>query len=218
MRGYAPRAREEIVRPRRSSAHRALLGGPSTSPLDRMLDATLYQTPRLALRPPRHDDAAAVFRLASMPEVTRFVGWPTHTALSDTEAFLSFSQAEWMKWPVGPLLITSKRDGGILGSTGLAFETSYRASTGFVLAKDAWGSGFASEALTAVVAIAGALSVRRLYALCHVQHEKSARVLERCGFLREGTLHKYAVFPNLGVPEPQDVYCYAQILDRAHAV
>jgi hypothetical protein len=26
------------------------------------------------------------------------------------------------------------------------------------------------------------------------------------------------VFPNLGVPEPQDVYCYAQILDRAHAV
>src|SRR5579864_7638666 len=129
-----------------------------------MLDATLYQTPRLALRPPRQDDTAEVFqRIASDPQVTRFVGWPMHTSLRDTEAFLSFSQAEWTKWPVGPLLITSKRDGAILGSTGLAFETSYRASTGFVLAKDAWGSGFASEALTAVVAIAGALPVRRLY-------------------------------------------------------
>jgi ribosomal-protein-alanine N-acetyltransferase len=200
-------------------ADAALLGGPSTAPLDRMLDATLYQTPRLALRPPRHDDAQEVFqRIASDPEVTRFVGWPIHTSLRDTEAFLSFSQAEWTKWPVGPLLITSQRDGAILGSTGLAFETSYRASTGFVLAKDAWGSGFASEALAAVVNIASALSVRRLYALCHVQHAKSVRVLERCGFVREGTLHKHTVFPNLGVSEPQDVYCYARMPDRLHPV
>ena len=184
-----------------------------------MLEAALYQTPRLSSRPPRHEDAAEVFRrMASDPQVTRFVGWPMHTSLRDTEAFLSFSQAEWTKWSAGPLLITSRKDGAILGSTGLAFETLYRASTGFVLAKDAWGSGFASEALAAVVNIAAALSVRRLYALCHVQHKRSAGVLEGCGFLREGTLHKHTVFPNLGVPEPQDVYCYAQTLDRPHAV
>ena len=182
-----------------------------------MLDSSLYQTPRLTLRPPWQDDALEVFRFASDPQVTRFVGWPTHTSLGDTEAFLSFSQAEWEKWPVGPLLITSQREGAILGSTGLAFETCYRASTGFVLARHAWGSGFASEALAAVIAIAAAVAVRRLYALCHVQHVRSARVLERCGFVREGTLHKYAVFPNLGVPEPQDVHCYAQIVDRPHA-
>lgn len=184
-----------------------------------MLAATLYQTPRLALRPPRHGDARELFqRIASDPRVTRLVAWPMHTSLRDTEAFLSFSQAEWTKWPVGPLLITCQRDGTILGSTGLAFETSYRASTGFVLAKDAWGSGFASEALAAVVNIATTLSVRRLYALCHVQHEKSVRVLERCGFDREGTLRKHTVFPNLGMAEPQDVYCYAKTLDRSHAV
>lgn len=176
-----------------------------------MLDPTLYQTRRLALRPPRQDDAAQVFqRISSDHEVTRFVGWPMHTALRDTEAFVSFSQDEWTKWPVGPLLITSQRDGTILGSTGLAFETPYRASTGFVLAKEAWGLGYASEALGAVVNIAAALSVRRLYALCHVQHEKSVRVLERCGFAREGVLRKHTLFPNLGVPEPQDVFCYAQ--------
>lgn len=197
----------------------ALLGCPSNSPLDRMLDATRYQTPRLALRPPRPDDAAEVFRrIASDPEVTRFVGWPMHTSLRDTEAFLSFSQSEWTKWPAGPLLITSQSGGTILGSTGLAFETSYRASTGFVLAQDAWGSGFATEALAAVVNIAAALSVRRLYALCHMQHERSIRVLERCGFVREGILHKHTVFPNLGVLEPQDVCCYAQLLDCPHAV
>ncbi len=184
-----------------------------------MLDASLYRTSRLVLRPPRQTDAAEIFeRIASDAQVARFVAWPRHTTIQDTEAFLSFSEAEWARWPLGPLLITSRRDGAILGSTGLAFETSYRASTGFVLARDAWGSGFASEALSAVVNIAAALGVQRLYALCHVSHEKSVRVLENCGFVREGTLHKYAVFPNLGVPEAQDVYSYARMPGGPHAV
>jgi len=178
-----------------------------------MLDPSLYRTPRLTLRPPGPSDAAELFaRIGSDPEVTRLVGWPRHTGIQDTAAFLDFAKAEWSRWPVGPLLITSQRDGALLGSTGLVFETPYRASTGFVLAKDAWGCGVASEALGAVVNIAAALRVQRLYALCHVGHEGSVRVLERCGFAREGALRKYAVFPNLGVPEPQDVYCYAQIL------
>jgi RimJ/RimL family protein N-acetyltransferase len=178
-----------------------------------VLDASLYRTPRLTLRAPRRTDTTEILqRIASDRLVTRFVSWPTHTSVQDTESFLKFSDAEWAKWPVGPLLITSRSDGAIIGSTGLAFETSYRASTGFVLAKDTWGAGFASEALGAVVRIAETVNVRRLYALCHVSHDKSARVLERCGFIREGTLHKHSVFPNLGVAEPQDVYCYAQLL------
>ena len=178
-----------------------------------MSDAAFYQTQRLALRPPCRDDLAEVFqRIASDPLVTRFVAWPVHTTIKDTEAFLAFSASEWAKWPAGPLLITSRKDGTILGSTGLAFETPHRASTGFVLARDAWGSGFASEALGAMVSIAAGAGVRRLYALCHVQHERSVRVLERCGFVREGTLRKHTVFPNLGMTEPQDVFCYAQIL------
>jgi RimJ/RimL family protein N-acetyltransferase len=184
-----------------------------------MLDASLYRTPRLALRPPRKEDAAEVFqRIASDPQVTRYVAWPIHATILDTEAFLSFSQTEWTKWPIGPLLITSQNDGAILGSTGMAFETPLRASTGFVLAKDVWGLGFASEALHAMAKLAAALNVQRLYALCHVKHERSARVLERCGFLREGILHKHTVFPNLGVPDPQDVYCYALTWERPHAV
>jgi ribosomal-protein-alanine N-acetyltransferase len=178
-----------------------------------MLDPSLYRTPRLVLRPPGPADAAELFRrIGSDPEVTRWVGWPRHMSVEDTRAFLDFSQAEWAKWPVGPLLITSQGDGALLGSTGLAFETAWRAATGFVLAKEAWGSGFASEALTAVSNIAAAVAVRRLYALCHVRHEKSLRVLERCGFSREGVLRQHVVFPNLGAPEPQDVYCYARIL------
>jgi len=178
-----------------------------------MPDASFYQTQRLALRPPGRDDLTQVFqRIASDPRVTRLVAWPMHTTIKDTEDFLAFSRAEWARWPAGPLLITSRKDGTLLGSTGLAFETAYRASTGFVLARDAWGSGIASEALAAMVSIAAGAGVRRLYALCHVQHQRSVRVLERCGFVREGTLRRHTVFPNLEMTEPQDVFCYAQIV------
>jgi ribosomal-protein-alanine N-acetyltransferase len=171
--------------------------------------ATPIHTSRLVLRPPDAKDAAIIFqRYAADPEVTRLVGWPRHASISDTEAFLKFSSSEWQRWPVGPLLIESRTDGALLGSTGLAFETRHRASTGYVLARDAWGFGYAAEALAAVVDLAQSVAVTRLYALCHAAHAASMRVLERCGFSREATLSAHLVFPNLGDDTPQDTACY----------
>jgi ribosomal-protein-alanine N-acetyltransferase len=141
--------------------------------------------------------------------VTRYLGWPTHRTLGDTDAFLAFCAAEWERWPAGPLLIESRTDGTLLGSTGLGFETPTQASTGYVLAHDAWGCGYATEALAAVRDRASQLGVERVYALCHPAHRASARVLEKCGFLREGTLRGYAEFPNLAPGVRGDVVCYA---------
>jgi RimJ/RimL family protein N-acetyltransferase len=84
--------------------------------------------------------------------------------------------------------------------------------TGYVLAKDAWGAGIATETLGAMVALAQGLGVRRLYALCHPGHGASVRVLEKGGFSREGLLRRYAVFPNLPLSDPGDALCYARVL------
>ena len=177
--------------------------------LHQMQGATPIVTSRLILRPPGAGDAAPTFRrFAADSEVTHFVGWHRHTSIDDTIAFLEFSSSEWQCWPVGPLLIESRADGTLLGSTGLAFETPDRASTGYVLARDAWGLGYATEALAAVVALAQDLAVTRLYALCHPANLPSIRVLERCGFSREDILAKHLAFPNVGDNEPQDVACY----------
>lgn len=169
------------------------------------------ETGRLLLRPPRRDDAAEIFRrYASDADVTRFVGWPRHTSIDQTETFLAFSDAEWERWPAGPYLVCSREAGALLGSTGFSFETESRASTGYVLAKDAWGRGYATEALLAMVDLAPALGVRRLYALCHPDHRASAHVLEKSGFTREGVLSGRASFPNLAPGAPSDVLCYAR--------
>lgn len=170
------------------------------------------ETDRLVLERPRATDLDAIFvRYASDPDVTRFVSWPRHRSLSDTKAFFEFSEAEWGRWPAGPYLVRSCGDGTLLGSTGLAFETPYRASTGYVMAKDAWGRGYASEALRAMVGIAPKVGLQRLYAICHTEHQASRRVLEKSGFVREGVLHRYCEFPNLLPGELSDVFCYALV-------
>jgi len=171
------------------------------------------ETERLVLRKPRLEDAAAVFdRYAGNRDVTRYLGWPRHESVDATRAFLEFSEAEWKRWPAGPYLIETREGGLLLGSSGLAFATPRRAATGYVLAKDAWGKGYATEALRAVVEVARGVGVIRLYALCHVEHAPSSRVLEKCGFAREGTLRRYAEFPNLSPGVPLDTLCYSIIL------
>lgn len=156
--------------------------------------------------------AAAIFsRYASDPEVTRYLSFPTHRSVDDARAFVAFSDAEWVRWPAGPFLIEPCGDGSLLGGTGLLFETPQRAMTGYLLARDAWGRGYATEALAAIVGLAGAVGVRRLFAHCHTDHLPSAHVLEKCGFEGEGVLHAHSGFPNLQPGEPRDVLRYARV-------
>jgi RimJ/RimL family protein N-acetyltransferase len=174
------------------------------------------ETDRLILRRPRLADAPAVFaRYAGDPEVSRYMAWPLHRAPETTKRFLEFSDSEWAKWPGGPYLV-ELRDGTLIGGAGLAFETRYRASTGYVFARDAWGKGYATETVGAIVTLAETLGLARLYALCHVDHRPSSRVLEKCGFEREGILRRYLEFPNTGNGGPADVYCYARITNSFH--
>ena len=82
----------------------------------------------------------------------------------------------------------------------------------YALAKDAWGKGFATEALAAVIDVAGRIGVTRLLALCHPEHRPSRRVLEKCGFVREGAWTRQVEFPNLLPGVQQEAVCYTLAL------
>ena len=172
------------------------------------------ETARLILRRPTMGDAIAIFdRYASDPEVSRFLGWPRHRSVEETEAFLRFSTEEWERWPAGPYLIISRVNGQLLGGTGLGFEAPHEAVTGYVLARDAWGKGYATEALAAVIDVARRTGVTRLYAVCHPEHAPSRRVLEKCAFVRDDLAKRRAEFPNLSPGIEQDAFCYVRALD-----
>ncbi len=164
------------------------------------------ETARLALRRPTRRDADAIFRrYASDRTALRWVSFPAHAGLDDTRRFLDFSAREWRRWPAGPLLILARDGGELLGGTGLAYEAADVASTGYVLARDAWGKGYATEALRAMIALAGELGVRRLHALCHPENRASIRVLEKGGLIRVQDARDRCRFPNSDFTSPQPV-------------
>ena len=169
-------------------------------------------TVRLVLALPRPGDADEIFeRYASDPDVTTYLGWPGHRSVDETRAFLAFSASEWERWPAGPYLIRDRSDGRLLGGTGLGFQSTDRAITGYVLARDAWGRGYATEALAAMVELARALGVVHLSALCHPKHRASWRVLEKCGFTRSAESPQVE-FPNLSPGELQPAMRYELVL------
>jgi ribosomal-protein-alanine N-acetyltransferase len=163
----------------------------------------------LLRRPVLGDAQAILARYAADPVVTRYLSWPRHRSIEDTRSFLEWSDGEWERWPAGPYLVFGADETALLGSTGLAFESPARASTGYAFAQDAWGQGFATEALRAVVELARQMGCERLEAICHVDHAPSAHVLEKCGFLLEGILPGHTVFPNLAPGVRCDVRAYA---------
>jgi ribosomal-protein-alanine N-acetyltransferase len=182
-----------------------------------MKGSRTLETERLLLRKPTIDDAEAIFeRYASDPVVTRYMSWVTHGSLADTCAFLAWSEAEWELWPAGSYLVFARAAPDLLlGGTGLSFKTPVVAVTGYVFAHDAWGQGFATESLQAMVALAQQTGVRRLEAVCHVEHRASAHVMEKCGFQYEGIEREHTEFPNLTPGVRSDVLSYARRFEAA---
>ena len=172
----------------------------------------ILETERLVLRRPRVSDEPAIFsRYASDPEATRYMAWPTHRSLADTRVFLELSDAAWARWPLaGPYLVFARDGVTLLGSAGIVNDDAERAQIGYILARDTWGRGYATEALLASVEAARAAGVRRLEAGVHVDHRLSARVLEKAGFTREGV--RPGRFPNLPPDVTRDAALYALAL------
>jgi ribosomal-protein-alanine N-acetyltransferase len=171
-----------------------------------------FATTRLSARPPRLDDAAAVFAsYANDPEVTRYLSWPAYERLEPLKTFLAETISHWEKntSPFSWLLCLKGSDRPI-GSIGVTLERG-EAMYGYVLAKKFWGRGLATEALTFLVEWALAQpQIHRAWAYVDVENISSARVSEKAGLVRDVLLPRWQVCPTLG-PDPRDCIAYAKV-------
>ncbi len=167
------------------------------------------RTDRLVLRPPHRDDAAAIYDgYATDPEVARWVIWTLHASIHDTHEFLRVFIDSGREEHSYPWVITLGADDTLVGAMHLRLNAP-RAELGFNIARRHWNRGYATEAVCAVVAFAFTLpGMERVQAVCHVDNQASARVLEKAGMRCEGILRRHMIFPNLG-PRAQDVRMYA---------
>jgi [ribosomal protein S5]-alanine N-acetyltransferase len=154
-------------------------------------------TPRLRLRPPRSEDAPAIFAAyGADAEVSRFLTWRTHRNAGDAHAFVAAALAGWRDGSSTPYL--AWQDSGLVGATGLESAGAGWLRLGYLVRRDRWGQGLAGEMVEAMVKEAWRRGAD-VEALVEPGHQRSVRVLEKAGFRREG--EGRAVHPNLGPGE-----------------
>jgi [ribosomal protein S5]-alanine N-acetyltransferase len=167
-----------------------------------------FATARLRLRPICATDAGGVFRYAADAEATRFMIFRRHGALAESEAFVRRCETCWRDGSAFPWAISLAATGEFVGGIELRINPP-KADFGYILCRDYWGRGLATEAASHVVRWALAQpQIFRVWATCHPANLASARVLEKSGLTFEGRLARWEPRPNLG-EEAGDSLVYA---------
>lgn len=105
------------------------------------------ETERLALRPLRLDDIDELLDMHADPDVARYM-----TSFDRPQAVARLEQdaREWSEHGRGLIAIEDRRTGHFLGRAALKFWPQFdETELGWVLRRDVWGHGYATEAATA---------------------------------------------------------------------
>ncbi|MFC6081753.1 GNAT family N-acetyltransferase [Sphaerisporangium aureirubrum] len=152
----------------------------------------LLSTARLTIRRFHARDAAALAEYRSDVEVARYQAWdapfPLERARVLVASFASGDPCEpgWFQYAID-------LNGALIGDIGVKLhQNRLQAKIGYTLAAPHQGRGYATEALTAF--LRHLFTERRLHrvsAACDSRNHRSARLLERLGFRREGLRRKH---------------------------
>lgn len=158
-----------------------------------LLDTPTRITARLKLRPFAEKDAEPLFALQSNADAMRYWDAPAWTDEASVERFLAGCRKMSEEGSGARLAVESLADGAFLGwCTFNSWDPNFRsASLGYSFDKSSWGRGYATEAARAVLQWGfSTLDLNRVQAETDTRNLASARVLEKLGFAREGTLRE----------------------------
>ncbi|MFF5173370.1 GNAT family N-acetyltransferase [Micromonospora sp. NPDC000089] len=151
--------------------------------------STNLRTERLELRPVRDEDVDRILEYRNLPEVTRW--------LLRTDVEPASFRAAWRGAAEDPDDHSAAvvLDGTVIGTVSLdvvdgmgqpGMPSRTDARIGYIFDPAYRGHGYATEAVTAMVAYAfGRLGVRRITAGCFADNVASVRILEKVGMRRE---------------------------------
>jgi [ribosomal protein S5]-alanine N-acetyltransferase len=155
----------------------------------------ILETERMRLAPLAAEDVEHIFPLMRDAEVMAFWDMPES---DDPDMIASIvegqveemAQARAVYWTMRAL-----PDGEFIGVCDLSEidRRHKRAEVGFMLGRDAWGQGYATEAMQAVIAYAATHGLRKLLARTHLGNRRSDSLLEKLGFVQEGLLRGHVV-------------------------
>lgn len=160
------------------------------------LPTPTLRTARLRLRPFAGADADDLFALQSDARVLRYWDAPPWTDRARADQFIAACEQMAAEGTGARVVMEHGATGSFLGWCGLTrhHPVHRSASLGYCLAESAWGQGYTTEAAAALLGWAFAtLDLNRVQAEVDTRNPASARVLEKLGFVREGTLREDCV-------------------------
>jgi ribosomal-protein-alanine N-acetyltransferase len=152
------------------------------------------KTARLQLSAMTIQDLDNIHKLHSLPETDRYNTLGIPASVKETEQLLTGWLA-LMNLPDQPKYVFAIHDGtgDFIGLIGINIgRPAYRnAEIWYKLLPAHWNKGYATEAVAAILQFCfRELQLHRVKAGCATENIASAKVLERSGFLREGTCRK----------------------------
>jgi ribosomal-protein-alanine N-acetyltransferase len=160
------------------------------------LPTPTLHTDRLRLRPFNDSDADALFALHSNAYVLRYWDAPPWSDRVRADRFLTVCRQMAEEGTGARLAVDRLSDESFIGWCSFSrWNAEYRsAAIGYVFDDAAWGHGYATEAACAVLQWAfDTLDLNRVQSETDTRNAASARVLEKLGFAREGTLREDCV-------------------------
>lgn len=149
------------------------------------------ETERLLVRWFEPGDAAFILELVNEPSWIRFIGDKNVRDVEGARAYLERGPIDsYRKRGFGLNLVALRASGAPIGMCGLIKrDTLPDVDVGFAFLPAYWGRGYAQESAAAVLDHGRrALGVTRVVAILSPDNESSAKLLERLGFRRDGTI------------------------------
>ncbi len=142
------------------------------------------ETPRLILREITHDDANGIFKNFSDAEVAKWFFEQPFTDMEQVTQIIDEFNRDFMLGKGLTWATILKENATCIGTCGYSdVEGSGRGEIGFDLAKEQWGKGLMTEALTAIIEYGfEALNLFRVEAHTYSNNTRAIRLLEKLGF------------------------------------
>ena len=172
------------------------------------------RTSRLLLRPYRLTDADDVYEYAKDPEFARDLtdAFPRPYERSHADEFVAGRLlASWDTNPTFAIVL----EGKVIGGINLRIDKKRgTAGMGYAIAREHWGKGITLEVGRSVIAQAfQQYGLRKVWAKCDVENQRSRRVMEKLGMVHEGTMQADETVND----EPRDSHYYGLLREKWRA-
>lgn len=167
-----------------------------SDPIDRLFARfPLLEAKQITLRRLRRSDAQDLFAVFSDDEVTRHYDLATFEEADEALDLIDFVAESYAAERQVRWAIELRGTQRVVGTCGFVWLRPHSAEIGYDLARKFWGQGIMYEALTTLLTYAfEELTLNRIEALVIPANVRSRRLLERLGFVHEGTLREYDFF------------------------